>query len=84
LEALKKVLQVTPLHVGVIDALENWVVEVRKDSARSASEDEWKRFLKSPLDGRIGMSLALQWRYNFGPLFGVPETEDEEDGGEAC
>ncbi len=25
-----------------------------------------------PLDGRIGMSFALQWRYNFGALFKKP------------
>jgi len=79
LEALRSVLRITPLHVGVIDALDNWVIDVRKDSGRPPSEDEWKRFLRSPLDGMIGMSLALQWRYNFGPLFGV-QKEEEEDG----
>jgi hypothetical protein len=75
LKALCDVLKVTPLHIGVIDALENWVMETRKDSARAPNEDEWKRFIASPLDGVIGMSLALQWRYNFGPLFGVEEEE---------
>lgn len=84
LEAIKSVLGITPLYVGIIDALENWVMEVRKDSARAPSPDEWNRFLKSSLDGRIGMSLALQWRYNFGPLFGVTEAEEENDDGECA
>jgi hypothetical protein len=78
LQALQGVLKVSPLYIGVIDAVENWVIETRKDSARAANEDEWKRFLTSPLDGSIGMSLALQWRYNFGPLFGVEEEEECE------
>jgi len=55
--------------------MDNWVVENYKDAARAPNDDEWKRFLASPLDGMIGMSLALQWRYNFGPLFGVEEDE---------
>lgn len=25
------------------------------------------------LDGRIGMSFALQWRYNFGRVFGADD-----------
>lgn len=45
-----------------------------------ANDDEWNRFLASPLDGKIGMSLALQWRYNFGSLFGIEvEVERERD-----
>lgn len=78
LQALRNVLTVTPLRIGVIDAVENWVVETRKDSARAPNEDEWKRFLASPLDGMIGMSLALQWRYNFGPLFGLDKENVSE------
>ena len=33
------------------------------------NDNEWVRFLKSPLDGKIGMSFALQWRYSFGSFF---------------
>jgi hypothetical protein len=65
--------------VGVIDATENWVVDARKDTARAPNENEWQRLLASPLDGQIGMSLALQWRYNFGPLFGVEDDEDTQE-----
>jgi hypothetical protein len=79
LEALKGILNVSPLHVGIIDAAENWVVEVRKDTARAPNENEWQRLRISLLDGLIGMSLALQWRYNFGPLFGVEQEEAADE-----
>ena len=32
------------------------------------SKSEWQRFRKSPLNGRIGISFALQWRYQFRAL----------------
>jgi hypothetical protein len=78
LEALKAILDVTPLSLGIVDAADNWVVEVRKDTARAPNDNEWRRLIASPLDGLIGMSLALQWRYNFGPLFGATGEEGEE------
>ena len=31
--------------------------------------NEWHRFMNSPLDGKISMSFALQWRYNSRFLF---------------
>jgi hypothetical protein len=76
LEALQSVLRVTPVHVGIVDALDNWIIEIRKDSARSASPNEWKQFRESPLDGMIGTSLALQWRYSFKTLFGLGEDDE--------
>ncbi len=78
LEALQGILNVKPVHIGVIDAADNWVVEVRKDTARAPNDNEWDRIRSGPLDGMIGMSLALQWRYNFGPLFGVGDDDSEE------
>lgn len=54
-------------------------MEVRKDTARAPNDNEWGRLLASPLDGLIGMSLALQWRYNFGPLFGASNDEKDEE-----
>lgn len=76
LEALQGILKVSPLRLGIIDAADNWVVDVRKDNARAPNDNEWERLLRGPLDGMIGMSLALQWRYNFGPLFGADDDED--------
>jgi hypothetical protein len=71
LEAIERIGTISPCHVGVIEAADNWVVEIWKDAARSPSADEWNRLKSGPLDGQIGMSFALQWRYNFGRLFGV-------------
>ena len=47
-----------------------------KETARAPSDAEWKAILASPLEGAIGVSLALQWRYNFGRLFDM-EAADE-------
>jgi hypothetical protein len=79
LQALKAILSVSPLQLGIVDAADNWVVEIRKDTARAPNDNEWARLLASPLDGLIGMSMALQWRYNFGPLFGASDEETEAE-----
>jgi hypothetical protein len=78
MEALRRVGSIQPLHLGVIDAADNWVVEVQKDLGRFPNDNEWQRFLSSPLNGVIGMSFALQWRYNFAKLFGAAQDEDAE------
>ncbi|MDN7141388.1 hypothetical protein KC131_12115 [Pseudomonas sp. JQ170] len=54
---------------AIINACNDWVIDTHKDFARLPNDNEWQRFLRSPLDGKIGMSFALQWRYNFGNLF---------------
>ncbi len=66
---LKAILDVSPRWVSVTNAADNWVIETQKDFARYPNDTEWERFISSPLDGVIGMSYALQWRYNFGPFF---------------
>lgn len=73
LDCLQQISGITPRYIGVIDALENWMSEVLKDACRAPNDNEWKRLLSSPLDGQIGMSFALQWRYNFKRLFGVED-----------
>jgi hypothetical protein len=81
LQALTGILKIKPFQLGVIDAADNWVVEVQKDLGRFPNDNEWGRLKNSPLDGRIGMSFALQWRYNFGRLFGQNAvTTDDEVG----
>ena len=77
LEAIRRVTMVRPLHLGVIDAADSWIAETLKEVGRLPSENEWQRYLSSPLDGEIGMSFALQWRYNFGKLFGMPDAVEE-------
>ncbi|RIK76828.1 MAG: hypothetical protein DCC68_18570 [Planctomycetota bacterium] len=73
-EAIQRIADIHPLHTGVIDAADNWVAETQKDAGRLPNENEWQRLRDGPLDGKIGMSFALQWRYNFGRLFGEPST----------
>ncbi len=79
LRAITNVLKLNVLSIGLIDAIDNWVMDMCKESARAPNEDEWGRLKSGPLDGKIGMSLALQWRYNFGPLFGAGALDDESD-----
>lgn len=71
-ESLERILgikEMTPDIQAIINAAENWVILTQKDNGRYPNDNEWNRFLRSPLDGKIGMSFALQWRYNFGSLF---------------
>ena len=74
LEALKQILKSSPTQMGVIDALDNWVVENLQEAGRLPGTDEWKILKEGPLNGKIGMSFALQWRFNFGRVF-----NDKED-----
>lgn len=78
IEALRAILKVTPLLVALTDAADNWVTECMGESGRMPNENEWYRLKTGPLDGRIGMSFALQWRYNFGRLFGKNTQEEVE------
>lgn len=69
LDNLLQIEKVKPLHLGVITAIDDWVAREQKDFGRLPNENEWERIKNSSLDGKIGMSFALQWRYNFGLLF---------------
>tara|TARA_Y100000385_G_scaffold172859_1_gene178937 strand:- start:136 stop:1014 length:879 start_codon:yes stop_codon:yes gene_type:complete len=69
LAALKRVRSIAPTQLGVIDECDNWVMDNLKEAARAPSAREWHLLREGPLDGKIGMSFALQWRYNFGRLF---------------
>ena len=69
LESLLSIAKTQPLILGIVDAADNWIVENYRDVARLPNENEWTRLLASSLDGQIGMSFALQWRYNFGRIF---------------
>lgn len=71
-DELHKVMEIrrsSPKVSAIINACNDWVIDNHKDFARLPNDNEWQRFLRSPLDGKIGMSFALQWRYNFGNLF---------------
>ena len=69
LESLLSIAETQPQLMGIVDAADNWVLENYRDAARLPNDNEWRRLLTSPLNGQIGMSFALQWRYNFGRIF---------------
>lgn len=75
--AIKNISKVSPRYIGVTEQLENWLIEILKDASRAPNDNEWGRLVNGNLDGKIGMSFALQWRYNFGRLFGAESAEDE-------
>jgi hypothetical protein len=67
----------TPLERAVIEAADDYLVGRWQEAARLPNENEWVRLQKSPLDGQLGVSFALQWRYNFGVFFrGLEEDTD--------
>lgn len=63
---LEKALQSTD---SIVLAAENWVTRNLNENWHSPSATVWNRIVSKPLEGKIGMSFALQWRYNFGPIF---------------
>ena len=69
IENLLAIAETQPIILGIVDAVDNWIVENYKDFARLPNENEWRRLLVSPLNGQIGMSFALQWRYSFARVF---------------
>lgn len=54
---------------GIVLEAENWVTDKLHENWHSPSAAVWKRILAKPLEGKIGMSFALQWRYNFSSVF---------------
>ncbi len=69
MERLLSIKTISPEIVGIINAADNWVIEAQKDNGRFPNDNEWSRFISSKLNGKIGMSFALQWRYNFSSIF---------------
>lgn len=78
LNAIQSIGKISPRYIGVVDQLDNWLTEVLKDASRAPNDNEWGRLVNGDLDGKIGMSFALQWRYNFGRLFGESVVEEED------
>ena len=72
---IKGICSTSPRQAGLINAADNWVIETHKDFGRYPNDNEWNRFMSGMLDGVIGMSFALQWRYNFGPIFKQKKTK---------
>ena len=74
LEVLRRLKASTPSVLAIIDACDNWVLENFQEAGRSPNANEWEKLKFGPLNGKIGVSAALQWRYNFSALF----TSEEE------
>ncbi len=53
----------------VVLQAEGWVSRTLNENWHSPSQSVWQRILTQPLEGKIGMSFALQWRYNFSAIF---------------
>lgn len=66
LTRLEKAVQTTD---SIVLEAENWVTRNLNENWHSPSATVWNRIVNKPLEGKIGMSFALQWRYNFGPIF---------------
>lgn len=56
-------------QTNVILQAEGWVSRTLNENWHSPSQTVWHRILTQPLEGKIGMSFALQWRYNFASVF---------------
>ncbi len=68
-EMLCRVQQSIKTHDGIILSAENWVTRTLNENWHSPSASVWQRIMNKPLEGKIGMSFALQWRYNFSAIF---------------
>ena len=69
LRQVTRVSDVTPRVAGLIEAIDSWVRISSNGTARDPNENEMKRLVSGALNGRISMSFALQWRYNFEGVF---------------
>lgn len=69
-----------PLDRAIIEAADDWLIGRWQEAARLPNENEWLRLQKSPLDGKLGVSFALQWRYNFGVYFRGLEEDTNNCG----
>lgn len=61
---------------AIVEAADNWVVNKWQEAARLPNEDEWVRLQRAPFEGKLGVSFALQWRYNFGVYFNGLDNEN--------
>lgn len=68
-ERLQELQSEKPLDKALVNYADDWIVEHWKAAAQYPDHNDWARFQSSPLDGKLGVSFALQWRYNFGVYF---------------
>ena len=68
-EQLERLRLAASSQENVVLQAEGWVLRTLNENWHSPSQSVWRRICTQPLEGKIGMSFALQWRYNFGALF---------------
>ena len=66
---LNDLVEKKPIKEALINLSDTWVNENSPELAVIPNSYYWNKFLNSPLDGKLGVSFALQWRYNFGVSF---------------
>lgn len=68
-EQLERLRQASSSRENAVLQAEGWVLRTLNENWHSPSQSVWERICTQPLEGKIGMSFALQWRYNFGAIF---------------
>lgn len=68
-ECLERMAKACSNENEIILQAEGWVSRTLNENWHSPSRTVWNRILTQKLEGKIGMSFALQWRYNFRPIF---------------
>ncbi len=69
LNELERILTSGNFERGLVDACDTWIIDEYQSFAQLPNSNEWRRLERSDLDGQIGMSFALQWRFNFSKVF---------------
>jgi len=67
--SINDLLSKKPIKEAFINLCDSWVNEHSSELAIIPNSYYWNKFMTSPLDGKLGVSFALQWRYNFGVFF---------------
>lgn len=78
-DAIARILNGPCLWQEVVFAADAWVTDVLQDAGRAPNQIEWHSLKTGALDGKIGMSFALQWRYNFGQVFRAGDSSKDDD-----
>lgn len=68
-EALERLRIAASSPKDVILQAEGWVSRTLNENWHSPSQSVWNQIISRKLEGKIGMSFALQWRYNFSSIF---------------
>lgn len=79
LEQLSHIETASASSGDVILQAEGWVSRTLNENWHSPSQAVWRRILTQPLEGKIGMSFALQWRYNFAAIFHTDKQRERHN-----